>query len=425
MPNKILTITKREYFSRIKTKGFWISTILMPVLMVAWMVLPSLILSKSKGGLHLAVVDETGRLGEGLVAAVDDLVNHPELQVVIDLEMVSPTPDLPALYESLDQRIRDEEIDAWLALTEEGVEKNVLEYHGRSVSNILTLESLERMVSRLVRQDRLVAAGYDPEVVADLTQGVDFETIRVSDKGNEADAGWGNLALAIGLFTLLYMAIIIYGNMVMHGVLEEKSNRVVEVMVSSVTPFQLMAGKLLGIGAASLTQLSIWIGSAALITAPGLVAALSLVPADVALPQLSLVVVGHFFLLFLLGYTLYSSFYALIGAAFNNPQEAQQLASFGMVLLIAPWLVFMPILNDPDSTLAVTMSLIPFFTPLIMMLRIAVKMPPAWQIALGYVLTLGLDILMVWVCARVYRVGILMYGKRPTLREILRWARYS
>jgi ABC-2 type transport system permease protein len=150
-----------------------------------------------------------------------------------------------------------------------------------------------------------------------------------------------------------------------------------------------------------------------------------MVPADVALPQLSLVVVGHFFLLFFLGYTLYSSFYALIGAAFNNPQEAQQLASFGMVLLVAPWLVFMPILNDPDSTLAVTMSLIPFFTPLIMMLRIAVKMPPGWQIALGYVLTLGLDILMVWICARVYRVGILMYGKRPTLREIFRWARYS
>ncbi len=423
MQHKVLTITKREYLSRLKTKGFWISTVLMPLIMLAWMVLPSLILSKSKGGLHLALVDETGRLEAGISEAVADLGNRPELQLAIDLEVVPPAG--PELYPELDQRILRGEIDAWLAITEEGLEQRQLEYHGRSVSNVLTLESLERMISRLVRTDRLTAAGYDPDEVAELTRGIDLQTIRVSEEGSEADAGWGDLALAMGLFTLLYMAIIIYGNMVMHGVLEEKSNRVVEVMVSSVTPFELMAGKLLGIGAASLTQLAIWIGSAALLTAPGLVAALSLLPADSAMPTLSLGVVFHFFALFLLGYTLYASFYALIGAAFNNPQEAQQLASFGIVLLVAPWMVFMPILNDPDSTLAVVMSLIPFFTPLIMMLRIAVKMPPDWQIALGYLFTIGLDILMIWVCARVYRVGILMYGKRPTIKEIWKWARYS
>jgi ABC-2 type transport system permease protein len=249
--------------------------------------------------------------------------------------------------------------------------------------------------------------------------------VRVTEQGTKADLGFGELALAVGLFTLLYMAIMIYGNMVMQGVLEEKTSRIVEVIAASTRPSELMAGKLLGICAAALTQIGIWMISALVITAPGLIAGLANLPAGVHLPEISPAIVGHFFALFLLGFILYASFYALIGAAFNNAQEAQQLASFGVIFIVLPWMVFMPVLNDPDSTMAVTFSLIPLFTPMIMMLRIAVKMPPFWQLALAYGLTLLADIFMVWVCARVYRVGILMYGKKPTLREIWRWARYA
>ena len=135
--------------------------------------------------------------------------------------------------------------------------------------------------------------------------------------------------------------------------------------------------------------------------------------------------VAHFVALFLLGFVFYASWYALIGAAFNSPQEAQQLASIGVFFVVVPWMVFMPVLNDPDSTLATVFSLIPLFTPMIMMLRIAVKMPPAWQLALAYALTIAADLVMVWLCARVYRVGILMYGKKPSLQEIWRWTRYA
>jgi ABC-2 type transport system permease protein len=162
--------------------------------------------------------------------------------------------------------------------------------------------------------------------------------------------------------------------------------------------------------------------TALVITAPGLLAGLASLPEGV---NLTPAIVLHFFALFLLGFVLYASFYALVGAAFNNAQEAQQMVSIAMIFTVLPWMVFMPVLNDPDSTLAVVTSLIPLFTPMILMLRMAVKMPPAWQIVLAYTLTIAADVLMVWVCARVYRVGILMYGKRPSLKEIWRWARYA
>jgi ABC-2 type transport system permease protein len=208
-------------------------------------------------------------------------------------------------------------------------------------------------------------------------------------------------------------------------VLEEKANRVVEVLAASATPMELMTGKLLGIGAAALTQLGIWMISAAVVTAPGLLATVASLPAGVHMPEITPAIVFHFFALFLLGFVLYASFYALVGAAFNNAQEAQQMASIAMIFIILPWMVFMPVLNDPDSTLAVVTSLVPLLTPMIMMLRIAVKTPPMWQLVLGYALLIAADVGMVWLCARVYRIGILMYGKKPTIQEIWRWTRYA
>ncbi|HVS03123.1 MAG TPA: ABC transporter permease [Thermoanaerobaculia bacterium] len=422
---KLLTITRREYLSRVKTKAFWIGTVALPLLMAAWMVLPTLIMSRARGGLVLVVVDETGTVAPALARELEEGLPRQGRQANLDLEVVAPAADVAAQQEELDRRILADQIDAWLWVSQQGLDENRLEYHGQTVTNLLTLEVLERLVSRVVRQQRLVAAGYDPQQIEQLVTGVSLHKVQVSEAGARADQGLGGLALAIGLFTILYMAIMIYGNMVMHGVLEEKANRVVELVVSTVQPWELMAGKLLGIGAVALTQIGIWLGSAAVLTAPGLMTALAAMPEDVPLPTLSPVLVLHFLAHFLLGFTLYASFYALIGAAFNNPQEAQQLAGFGVIFLVAPWMVFMPVLNDPDGTLAVVSSLIPLFTPLLMMLRIAVKMPPAWQLALGYGLTLALDLFMIWVCARVYRVGILMYGKRPTLREIWRWMRYA
>jgi ABC-2 type transport system permease protein len=218
------------------------------------------------------------------------------------------------------------------------------------------------------------------------------------------------------------MILIIHGTQIMQGVIEEKSSRVVEVITSAVKPTELMAGKLGGICLLALTQLAIWLGTALVLSSPGLLAAFMTAP---TIPSVAPAVLLNFLVLFLLGFFLFSTLYAMIGACFNSVQEAQQVASIAIFFVIAPMFFFMPVINDPDSKLAVVTSLIPFFTPLVMTLRVASKMPPAWQLVTGYVgcgLTIGL---MIWVCSRIYRVGILMYGKKPTLQEIWRWVRYA
>jgi ABC-2 type transport system permease protein len=472
--SKLLVIVKREYLSRVRTAGFWIGTVALPVVMAAWMVLPSLIMMKSRGELHLAVVDETGKVapalqariaaaergsstadegadgtategaaGEGSAegavstgseaaaggeAAQDDRRNR-RLGASFHLEVLAPEADEAAQRTALDRRVLAEaeggdELDAWLWIDAEGLANNEVEYHGATVSNILTLEALDDLVTEIVRAQRLSDSGYDVATIEHLVANIDLKRVRVTEEGGEQDVGVGQLALAIGLFTILYMAIMIYGNMLMHGVLEEKANRVVEVMAAATRPIELMAGKMLGICGAALTQIGIWVVSAAVLTAPGVIAGFASLPEGVRMPVLTPAIVGHFFALFLLGFVLYASFYALIGAAFNNPQEAQQLAGLAVVFIVVPWMVFMPVLNDPDSTLAVVTSMIPLFTPMIMMLRIAVKMPPVWQVVGAYALTIAFDVFMLWLCARVYRVGILMYGKRPSIKEIWKWARY-
>jgi ABC-2 type transport system permease protein len=211
----------------------------------------------------------------------------------------------------------------------------------------------------------------------------------------------------------------------MQGVLEEKSSRVIEVITSSIQSTELMTGKLVGICLVALTQLLIWVATIVVLTTPGLIGAFLAMPAGMSLPSLAPAVVIHLFLLFLLGFFLYATLYAMIGASFNSIQEAQQFAAVAVVFIVPPMMFIMPIINDPDSTLAVSMSMFPFFTPLVMMLRIASKMPPLWQIVAAYSICLVAIGFMVWLCARIYRVGILMYGKKPTLQEIWRWVRYA
>lgn len=421
----IAVIARREYMARIRSKGFWISTIALPVLMAAWLVVPSLIISKTRSSQRLAVVDVTGKIVAPLVERLDEWARTTAEQVSFDIEIVAVESDPEALRRRLDERVLSGDIQAWVWIDNSDLDDNTVEYHAESLTNFITQQALERALSSVIRQVRLQDRGYDVEQIGELVRSVNLETVRVSEEGSKADAGIGGFALAIFLFMVLYMTTLIYGNQVMLGVLEEKNSRVVEILIATIRPLELMLGKLLGIGLIGLTQLSIWVVTALLLTAPAIVGLTTALPENVEIPTLSVALIAHFLGLFILGYFLYATFYAMVGSAFNNPQEAQQLASLAVVFVVLPWLFFMPILNDPDSTLAVVTSLIPMFTPTLMMLRIAVKMPPAWQILLGYVLTSALCLAMAWLCARVYRVGILMYGKKPTLKELWRWIRYA
>ena len=428
--SNVITIARREYLARLKSKGFWISTIALPILMLGWSILPSLMVARTKAGQNLAVVDQTGEIAERLEAKLlewgepsDQQIGEPP--VAFELEILQPQPDTRAQQDHLDQRILAGNLDAWVWIDHDLLAENLVEYHAESVANFLTQQVLESAISRVVRQIRLEEAGYDADVVAELSQSIELETIRLSEEGSRAEGGLGGFTIAFALFMILYMTTLIYGQQVMHGVLEEKSSRVVEVLLAAVEPVDLLAGKLIGICLAGLTQLGIWFATAFALTAPGFLALFAFMPEGISLPTVSPALMAHFFAFFLLGYFFYATFYAMIGSAFNNTQEAQQMASVGVIFVVMPWIFLLPVINSPDSTMAVVTSLIPIFTPFLMLLRIAVKTPPAWQIALGYLLTIGLCAFMIWLCARVYRVGILMYGKKPTLKEIWRWVRYA
>jgi len=434
-PDHVTTILKREYLTRIKSRGFWIATLILPLAMAALVVLPSLIALKSQAKLRMAVVDELG----GVASRLEERLarrEHPGTEAEpfdqrraetasFKVEALTPGSDPAARRAELDRRVLAGEIDAWLWISAAGLESGKIEYHAESVSNFITQGQLERALSELVAETRLTRAGHDAAEIAALTRDVDLDTVRVSQEGSRQEAGMAGFFLAYFLFFLLYTVVAIYGQQVMNGVLEEKNNRIVEVLIATVRPLELMVGKLAGIGAAGLTQLAVWMVAMLVLSAPGLLGALAIGGGGFQIPPVTPALVVHFLLLFLLGFFLFASLYAAIGAATNNTQEAQQFAGIVIPFLVGPVLFMMPVINDPDSTLAVVLSLLPPFTPLLMMLRIAVKMPPLWQILAGYVLTAAFVAGLVWLCARIYRVGILMYGKKPTFAELWRWIRYA
>ncbi len=269
---------------------------------------------------------------------------------------------------------------------------------------------------------RTVSPGraWTPIEVQELTRDMEWRTIRLSEEGEREDEGTGIL-LAIVLLMILYTSILMWGQVVMGGVIEEKSSRVIEVVASGVPPTQLLAGKLLGVGAAGLTQFLVWSLSLLGIS----LATAGPMAAGLPIPEIRPLVLVSFVVFFLLGYAFYASLYAAIGAAVNTMQEAQNFIFPVIIPLILGLVCFPVILESPDSSLAVALSLIPFLTPLLMFLRIVILTPPWWQIALSLAL-MGLAIWgVLWVAGRIYRVGILMYGKKPTFPELVRWVRHA
>ena len=423
---KILVIARREYLTRIRSKGFWIGTVILPLSMAGLIFLPTLILSKTRAQQRAVIVDETGKLAAAVVARLAAETHGGDIQGASVVATVEPPAADPAAQRAdLNRRVLAGDLDAWIWIGRSDLAEDTVEYHAESVSNILTQRVIRDAISAQVQEMRLADAGYDPKLVDELIRSVELKTLRVSAAGSRAEAGESGFILAWSMFFLLYMILLIWGQQVLTGVLEEKASRIVEVIVATARPLDLMMGKLLGIGLAGLTQLAIWLFFIVGITAPGMVAAVAKTPEGFTLPTLPWDVALYYCAYFVFGFFFFATLFASIGAAFNNIQEAQHLTAIPILCVVSPILVISPVINDPDSPLAVVTSLFPPFTPLLMPVRLAVKAPPFWQIGLSFVL-LGLaTAAMLWLCARIYRVGILMYGKKPTLKELWRWVRYA
>ena len=421
MLNRILAVIRREYLERIRTKAFWISTLVVPFFLGAMMILPAYLAARGGGEFKIAVVDLTGRFFEPVSQELDRLLSGDDEKLSVTLIEQEPGSDIEATRERLKEEVRAKTFDGLLVLPKDLPDEGTPEYVAPNVSAFKLINMIERSVNNVTVADRLTDAGLDPDEVRNLTRRPGLSTLKLGKGGEETSDKGQSFMLAYVFMMIIYMTVLMYGIYVMRGVLEEKSSHVVEVIISTVKPFELMLGKVLGIGAVGLTQFIIWAALLAAISAPGVVAAAGF--GGMELPAIPAQLLFFFVVYFVLGFLLYGTLYAGIGAAFDTEQEAQNFQAAITIFLIIPMVLIMQILNQPDGTLAVVLSLIPFFTPMLMFLRMTLTEVPAIQLVASVVLMVGAILAATWVVGKIYRVGILMHGSKPKLKDLIRWVR--
>lgn len=421
MANSLGLVIEREYFERVKRKSFIISTILVPVVMLALMAAPALfmILGKSEQK-TVQVVDNTGVIASRLTG-------NDEIKFV-------------SASESVDSLRADENNEAILVIGSNAVEapSHGITLLSRGSIAMMTDAYITGQIKNAVEDVRLEKYNIPDikEIMRSVQADVKMSTVRIDQEKDTETSSELSYFLSLTMDMILYMFIIIYGQMVMTSIIEEKNNRVLEIVVSSVKPFQLMLGKIAGVGLVAITQILIWallIGTAVAVATPFLTPENlgNDMPTEMAGaisqftdPGFLISLLVYTLLFFIGGFLFYASIYAAIGSAVSNVQDASQLSSIATMPVIIGIIGSMAILNDPGSTLAFWISIIPFTSPMAMMARLPYGVA-GWEIALSLVLLYLSFLFMIWLCGKIYRVGIFMYGKKPSLMEIIRWAKYK
>ncbi len=432
--SKITVIIRNEYLKRIKAKWFLLSKLLAPfgiALLILVPVLAALLSGEGQEG-KVVFVDATDSLAQQIVAA--DTAKYA----------LAGSRSIP----TLEQELREEAIQAYVVIPSTILEKPEVRMFSRGGSGIAFEGSVQSDIEPVVVRARLLKQGADTSVIDLVDAGVAVNSLKVTDKGIEADASEASAAVGYAAGFLIYMLIFLYGSMVMRGVVEEKANRIIEVLASSVKPFELMMGKVVGIGLVGLTQLVIWavLGMGVVLLAGVVVG--NMVPSDavnaaqqlggpqamqtqgltqvlaqqgIALPSISVVTILMFVFDFFAGYFLYASLFAAVGSAVDQEADAQSL-TFPITMPVVLTMMFIGnVVAAPNGTFATVMSMIPLFSPILMTVRVAATDVPAWQLAVCVLTSTGAFFGSVWLASRIYRIGILSYGKKPTLKEVARW----
>jgi ABC-2 type transport system permease protein len=423
---KLWVITAREFLERVRTKWFFIGTALGPVLFGAMMILPGWMQSRAQASPEVAriiILDATGvELGQRIAGALGGVTDTAGTEV----REVNPA-ELAAAESLATTAVVQRERQGYLVIDSATIGGLRARYAGRNASAVSDMETLQRHVRDQVMGMRLEREGVSASIAASVVSSrLRLETERLTERGR-GGSGMVNAFLGFGVAFLLYIAIFLYGQNVLRGVMEEKQTRVAEVVVSSVPPSRLLAGKVLGVGAVGLTQMLIWVVAGyTLVQLRGpILSSVGVQAADMPLPAMPVDALLLLLLFFLLGYVFYAAMFAAVGAMVNSEQEAQQALQPVMLLLVFSIIFVMPVMMNPTSTMAIALSIIPFSAPIIMPLRLTVTPVPPLELVAS-LLSLGVGTLAtVWLASRIYRVGLLMYGKRPTLRELGRWIRYA
>ena len=436
MSSKIGIVIKREYLERVSKKSFIFTTILMPLFMAAIMIAPALITLFSTPELkHIAVIDDSG-------------VIAPTLKNGEGVEFIS-------INEPLEAAKANEDIDGILVINKDVLtDNNSVSLYTHDASSMMVEQNITNQIEKTIENIRLKNYNIENlnQIINDINANINLTTYRINEEAEDSSSS-STVSYFIGMIMslLLYMFLLLYGQLVMTSIIEEKNNRVLEIMVSSIKPGQLMMGKILGIGAVALTQVMIW---GVLIVSMSAFVLPAILPAEILgevnafnagslnastanndiemLQALSIVSnVGYvlnifiYLILFLLGgFLFYAAMNAAIGSAVDNVQDASQLQSVVMIPIILGLVMSMSVINDPNSTFATVLSMIPFTSPMTMMTRIPFGIP-TWEIITSLIILYISFIGMVWLSAKIYRVGIFMYGKKPSIKELIKWINYK
>ncbi len=411
---KALIVAKWEYIERVKSKMFIISLFIFPVIIVAFAVLPSLLMGQMEDRQKvIGLVDPENVLSPNIIQKIEDRFTLKDDQPMYVIRKIDePNTDAETLRMIGNSLVFSDDIAGYIYIPPDIFETNQPEYYSTNVGNIQDHNRFTAVIRDILTEYRLEERGVDPGIVGEIIKPVNLRTVRISPGGEEQDAGFLEIFWSSYIFLMAMMMLIATsGQILIRSVVEEKTNRIIEVLASSCSSTDLMAGKIIGLSALGLTQIGLYamMGIAA-VTQFG-IDGLSLSNVWLLLPY------------FIIGYLFYAAIFVVVGSPLSSEQEAQQVTSWVVLVLMIPFIFAFIAIENPGMPIIRALSFIPFFTPSFMALRIPIIMPSTFDIVVTLgILTLSTIILM-WIAGKVFRVAILSYGKRPSLAEILRWVK--
>ncbi|HZY09926.1 MAG TPA: ABC transporter permease [Bacteroidota bacterium] len=408
---KIIAVARWEYLEKIKSKAFLISLFLMPLIMIAVGVLPVILADRPDSETRvIGIIDETKEIYQPLIHHLEERFKLSDGRPNYFLRSIGDE-----MESFLDKKIQadslviSEEIQGYIIIRSSVMDDSLFEYRSSNVGNIRMIENIKSAVRDIIIEKRLRSQGLDPDIVKELTSPLEMRTIKLSKTGKEEESGFGQIFFTAYTFVMMMMFLVLTsGQLLIRSMLEEKSNRVVEILMSSCSATQLMAGKIIGLSGLGLTQIGFWaiIGLA--------------ISIKFAITMISLSSAFILLIYFLLGYLLYAAIFVAAGSPVSTEQEAQQLTTYITLILVMPIVLALPVMQDPDSTLVKVLSFIPLLTPTMMALRIPIQMPSTMEVLLTIVLLSASVVGAIWAAGKIFRTAILIYGKRPTLFEIVK-----
>ena len=406
---KTLIVARWEFIEKVKTKAFIISLVVMPIFILVMAVVPSLLVNKpGSTTINIGIIDNTGEIAPGLNAALLEKYKLPDGRPNYRVVIINPGDNARA---KANEMVLHNAISSYLVVDSSLFTSRKFQFVSENVSNFKDISRFQSVLKDMLMTSELERSGVNPGIVSQVTKPLEMETVKLSKEGREEKTEVGS-GLVLGYFFIIILAMFVVtsGQLLVRSVVEEKSNRIVEVLLSSTTADEIMTGKILGLSLLGLTQLAVW--AAIALAFAGQIAAYVTIPGSIWWE-------GVFFIL---GFLFYSSIFVMAGAPVTTEQEAQQATTYVTMLLFLPIVLAMMVAQNPSAPYIKILSLIPLLTPTMMAFRIPIQTPDLWELIAGSSILLVSTYICMIAAGRIFKIGILVYGKRPTLNQLLRWA---